>query len=106
MVQRVLACLDKLPVTLAALQPPCELGRMVGRLRKNEGLGTAVAEAAKQVVARWKAVVDQATRFGGDAGTRSVSLLHGHSLCLPGFVTPFLPFHGKATMGAGHGSSS
>lgn len=72
MVQKALACLDKLPVTLASLQPPCELGKLVGRLRKHEGFGSAVIEPAKRLVARWKAMVDAAVKSGaGGSSSRS-----------------------------------
>jgi hypothetical protein len=56
-VLRMLACLTELPVTIAALQHPCELGKLVGKLRKAEGLEEAHAPA-KALVARWKALVD------------------------------------------------
>lgn len=72
MVQKALACLDKLPVTLASLQPPCELGKIVGRLRKHESFGSAVIEPAKRLVARWKAMVDAAVKSGaGGSSSRS-----------------------------------
>ncbi len=58
-VAKVLACLDKLPVSTAALQPPCELGKIVGRLRKDESLDAATREQAKQLVAKWKRIVEQ-----------------------------------------------
>jgi len=79
MVQRMLGCLDKLPVTLASLQPPCELGRAVGRLRKHEAFGSAVIEPAKRLVARWKSMVDQAARTGA-AGSSGRSGLLSHAL--------------------------
>lgn len=56
LVQKTLACLDKLPITLAALQPPCALGRIVGGLRKHAGFGSAVQEPAKRLVQKWKAL--------------------------------------------------
>ncbi|KAL4423706.1 hypothetical protein ABPG75_001007 [Micractinium tetrahymenae] len=73
MVQKALACLDKLPVTLASLQAPCELGKIVGRLRKHESFGSAVIEPAKRLVARWKAMVDAAVKsgVGGSNSSRS-----------------------------------
>lgn len=71
MVQKALSCLDKLPVTLASLQPPCELGKIVGRLRKHEAFGSPVIEPAKRLVARWKAMVDQAMKAGGSSTGRS-----------------------------------
>ena len=74
MVKRTLACLDKLPVTLAALQPPCELGKAVGKLRKHEAFGSQVIEPAKRLVARWRAMVDAAVKSkataAGGAGAR------------------------------------
>jgi hypothetical protein len=57
-VLRVLGCLRALPVTIAALQHPCELGKLVGRLRKAPGLEEAHAPA-KQLVAKWKALVEK-----------------------------------------------
>ncbi|EFN51447.1 hypothetical protein CHLNCDRAFT_55078 [Chlorella variabilis] len=62
LVQKTLACLHKLPVTLAALQPPCELGKIVGRLRKHESFGSPVIEPAKRLVVRWKAMVEQSAK--------------------------------------------
>lgn len=73
MVQKALACLDKLPVTLASLQPPCELGKLVGRLRKHEGFGSAVIEPAKRLVARWKAMVDAAVKSGAGGSSSSTT---------------------------------
>lgn len=71
LVQKTLACLDKLPVTLAALQPPCELGKIVGRLRKHESFGSPVIEPAKRLVARWKAMVEQSSKAGSRPATAS-----------------------------------
>jgi hypothetical protein len=76
MVQKTLACLDKLPVTLAALQPPCELGKLVGRLRKHASFGSPVIEPAKGLVARWKAMVDGAVKAGGGGGDASARSDH------------------------------
>ena len=73
LVQKVLACLDKMPVTLAALQPPCELGKVVGRLRKHEAFGSAVVEPAKRLVARWKEVVERSAQTGGAARSALLS---------------------------------
>lgn len=73
MVQKALACLDKLPVTLASLQPPCELGKIVGRLRKHESFGSAVIEPAKRLVARWKAMVDAAVKSGAGGSSSSTT---------------------------------
>jgi hypothetical protein len=69
LVQKTLACLDKLPVTLASLQPPCELGKIVGRLRKHESFGSPVIEPAKRLVARWKAMVEQSSKAGSRPAT-------------------------------------
>ena len=68
-VHSCLACLDRLPVSLAALQPPCELGKVVGKLRKHESFGSAVTEPAKRLVARWKGLVEaaQAKKAAGAA---------------------------------------
>lgn len=77
LVQKTLGCLDRLPVTLAALQPPCELGKMVGRLRKHESFGSPVIEPAKRLVAKWKAVVEQGAKGGGaPANARSARCAH------------------------------
>ena len=83
MVQKTLACLDKLPVTLAALQPPCELGKLVGRLRKHPSFGSPVIEPAKRLVARWKAMVDEAVKGGGGGGDASARSAHQLLLRLP-----------------------
>lgn len=55
---KLLGCLAKLPVTLESLQAPCELGRMVGKLRKDESMDAAVRNQAKALVAQWKRVVE------------------------------------------------
>lgn len=59
---RVLGCLAKLPVTTASLQPPCELGKLVGKLRKEPGMDQATQEAAKQLVAKWKKTVEEESK--------------------------------------------
>lgn len=55
---KVLNCLAKLPITTAALKPPCELGKVVGKLRKDESLDAATKEQAKALVAKWKQIVE------------------------------------------------
>jgi len=54
-VKALLETLSALPVTISALQPPCELGKMVGNLRKLEGM-EAVRDDAKSLVTKWRAL--------------------------------------------------
>ncbi len=83
--QNCLACLDKLPVTLAALQPPCELGKVVGKLRKHDSFGAAITDTAKRLVARWKGVVEaaQAKKAAGAAGGSTARSANQLPLMLP-----------------------
>lgn len=84
--QNCLACLDKLPVTLAALQPPCELGKVVGKLRKHESFGAAITDTAKRLVARWKGVVEAAQAKKAASGTAGGNARSATQLPLP--LTP------------------
>ena len=56
--QNLMKALDALPMTLAALSPPCELGKLVGKLRKAEGM-EAVRPQAQGLVTKWKAIVEK-----------------------------------------------
>ena len=82
LVQKTLACLHKLPVTLAALQPPCELGKIVGRLRKHESFGSPVIEPAKRLVVRWKAMVEQSAK------SASTTARSAWQMAATGFLCP------------------
>jgi hypothetical protein len=57
---RLLDALDALPVTVAALQPPCQLGKLVGRLARGKAELAAddLRARAQRVVDKWKALVD------------------------------------------------
>jgi hypothetical protein len=57
---RLLDALDALPVTVAALQPPCQLGKLVGRLARGKAELAAddLRAHAQRVVDKWKALVD------------------------------------------------
>lgn len=57
----VLKVLDSLPVTLASLQPPCQLGKMVGKLRKATNFGDDVSSLSQSLVAKWKSIVQSST---------------------------------------------
>jgi hypothetical protein len=57
----VLKVLDSLPVTLASLQAPCQLGKMVGKLRKATDLGDGVLSLSQSLVAKWKSIVQNST---------------------------------------------
>lgn len=60
LVGKLLAALAKMPITLSTLRAG-ELGKMVGRLRKNAAFDDSVHEQAKSLVAAWKHMVDAAT---------------------------------------------
>ena len=79
---KLLACLDRMPVTTAALTPPCELGKLVGRLRKDPGLGPEAQAAAKALVAKWTGIVEAEAEGrllqgrGGAGGGYILAFLH------------------------------
>lgn len=73
---RIVECLATLPVTIPALQPPCELGKLVGKLRRAEGFEIAHLPA-RQLVAKWKALIEQA------ASSRLVQLASPLHACMP-----------------------
>lgn len=57
LVSKLLAVLARMPITLSTLRST-ELGKVVGRLRKNAAFEPAVHESAKSLVAAWKLMVD------------------------------------------------
>ena len=58
--ETMLKTLDGLPVTMASLQAPCDLAKMVNMLKKDPAL-VDVHDQAKKLVAKWKAIVAKAT---------------------------------------------
>ncbi|KAI8110680.1 hypothetical protein M9435_002354 [Picochlorum sp. BPE23] len=52
-----LSALALLPITLAALRKPSELGRMVGKLRKSD-FEESIRSQARILIAKWKALAD------------------------------------------------
>lgn len=52
-----LSALALMPITLAALRKPSELGRMVGKLRKSD-FDQSIRSQARILIAKWKALAD------------------------------------------------
>lgn len=57
----MLSTLSHLPVTLASLKKPCELGKAVGKLRKLPDLDESIRSQARILVMKWKALIDTKT---------------------------------------------
>eukprot|EP00887_Chlorella_sp_A99_P006064 scaffold22.g6064.t1 len=72
LVAKVLSTLEGVPVTRAELEPPCRIGKVVGKLRKNEAFEPGVRAAAGRLVAKWVAQVEReaaaADKAGGGGG--------------------------------------
>ncbi len=54
----MLTTLSNLPVTLASLRKPCELGKAVGKLRKMPELDESIRSQARILVMKWKSLIE------------------------------------------------
>lgn len=57
----MLSTLSHLPVTLASLRKPCELGKAVGKLRKMSELEEGIRGQARILVMKWKSLIESKT---------------------------------------------
>ena len=80
MVAKTLDCLAGMPVTLAALQS-CDVGKIVGKLRKNDGFEAPLHKQAAGLVAAWKRLVAQ--EGGGGAAPTTAPPAASRLLLLP-----------------------
>jgi hypothetical protein len=71
-VAEMLSTLSYLPVTLESLRKPCEMGKVVGKLRKSD-MGEDIRAQARILVTKWKSLVETRTPVKSSTGPPAAS---------------------------------